>query len=232
MHRSTDEHLSWAKDAIELAQQSGEPAFTGRPSPHWFDCDQFRLLLRAAVGNVSVRQFLRELDGCTGSRVQTKIAAQFLRRPVADLNAAEAADLLAAAQAATKPPKARVLRPLGRDAVVSAGYAIAEGTFTEGEHAPTAEVPFPGRVLVGCVPLVGRAGQSRNSTLYMNRTKALAPCTGNAWHGQLDLSISGTALSVPVPVGPHYSIAINITSPMFRLTSDAKTPDCRPFRRR
>ena len=48
-----------------------------------------------------------------------------------------------------------------------------------------------------------------------------------AWHGQLDLSISGTALHVPVPAGPHYSVIVNITSPMFRLTSDGKTPDCR-----
>ena len=35
-------------------------------------------------------------------------------------------------------------------------------------------------------------------------------------------------LRVPVPAGPHYSIHVNITSPMFRLTSDGKTPDCSP----
>ena len=69
------------------------------------------------------------------------------------------------------------------------------------------------------------------STLYMNRTRAIAPCTGNAaWHGHLDLSISGTAFHVPVPAGPHYSVIVNITSPMFGLTSDGKTPDCRAFR--
>ena len=225
----TDEHLSWAMDACELAQQSGKPAFTGRPSPHWFDADQFRVLLRAAVGNPPVRQFLREFDGCTGSRVQTQIAAPFLRRHVADLNPAEAAALLTAAQAATKPPKPRILRPLGRDAVVSAGYAIAEGTFIEGEHAPTAEIPF----LVECWSDAFHPSEMPDSpvkcALYMNRTKALAPCAASAWHGQAELSISGTELSVPIPRGPHYSIAINITAPMFRLTSDAKTPDCSPF---
>ena len=137
-----EEHLAWAQDAIELARQSGQPAFTGRPSPHWLDLDHFRVLLRAAVGNISVRQFLGELDGCTGSRAQSRIAARFLRRSAASLDAAEAAELLTAAQAATKPPKPRALRPLGRHAVVTAGYAIAEGTFTEGEHAPHAEIPF------------------------------------------------------------------------------------------
>jgi hypothetical protein len=68
----TAEHLAWAHDAIELARQSGNPAFAGRPSPYWFDLDHFRVLLRTAVGNVSVRQFLGELDGCTGSRAQRR----------------------------------------------------------------------------------------------------------------------------------------------------------------
>ena len=224
-----EEHLAWAQDAIELARQSGQPAFTGRPSPHWLDLDHFRALLRAAVGNISVRQFLGELDGCTGSRAQTRIAIRFLRRAAAELDAAEAAILLNAAQAATKSPKPRALRPLGRAAVVAAGYAIAEGTFTEGAHAPHAKIPF----LVECWA-DGFSPEEQPDrliiTLHMNRTRAIAPCTGNAWHGQLELSISGTGLRVPVPAGPHYSVVVNITSPMFRLTSDGKQPDCRPFR--
>jgi hypothetical protein len=138
----TDEHLDWAQDAIELARQSGASAFTGRPSPHWLDADHFWMLLRAADGNPSVRRFLAELDGCTGSRVQTAIATPFLRRLAADLDAAEAATLLAAAQAATRPPKPRALGSLGRDTVVTGGYAIAEGVFAEGTHEPRAKVPF------------------------------------------------------------------------------------------
>jgi DNA topoisomerase VI subunit B len=223
-----DEHLSWAEDAIELARQSGAPAFTGNPSAHWLDLDHFRVLLRAAVGNVSVRQFLGSLDGCTGSRAQSRIAARFLRRSAADLDAVEAAELLAAVQAATKPPKPKTLRPLGRNAVVSAGYGISEGTFTEGEHAPRAEVPF----LVECWADAFFPHEREGSlavVLFMNRTPAIAPCTGNAWHGRLNASISGTPLNVRVPAGPRYSITINITSPMFRLTSDGKQPDCSPF---
>jgi DNA topoisomerase VI subunit B len=222
------EHLTWAQDAIELARQSGNPAFTGRPSPHWLDLDHFRVLLRAVVGNVSVRQFLGELDGCSGSRTQTRIAARFLRRPAASLDADEATELLAAAQAATKPPTPKALRPLGRDAVVAGGYAIAGGTFAEGEHVPHAAIPF----LVECWAdgfFPEEQADRLTSTVFMNRTRAIATCTGNAWHGQLDLSLSGTTLRVPVPAGPHYSITVNITSPMFRLTSDGKTPDCRPF---
>jgi hypothetical protein len=225
----TREHLAWAEDAIELARQSGKASFIGRPSSHWLDLNHFRVLLRAAVGDISVRQFLGELDGCTGSKAQSRIAARFLRRPAASLDATEAAELLAAAQSATKPPKPKALCPLGRDAVVSAGYAIAEGMFAEGEHAPRAKIPF----LVECWAdgFFPKEQEDRlTSGIYMNRTRALAPCTGSVWHGQLSLTLSGTAIRAQVPAGPHYRIVINITSPMFRLISDAKTPDCLPFR--
>jgi DNA topoisomerase VI subunit B len=225
----TKEHLSWAEDAIELARQSGAPAFSGRPSPHWLDLDHFRVLLRSAVGNLSVRQFLGKLDGCTSSPKQTKIAARFLRRPAASLDAAEVAELLAAAQAETKPPKPQVLCPLGKNAVVSDGYAIAEGMFTEGEHEPRSQIPF----LVECwvdafTPDEEAEGQS---ALFMNRTRAVVPCTRpDAWHGRLEVSISGTRVFAPVPSGPRYSITVAITSPMFRLVSDGKAPDVGPFR--
>jgi hypothetical protein len=106
-----EEHLEWAEDAIELAKHSGKPAFTGRPSPHWLDLDHFQVLLCSAVGNISVRQFLTELDGCTGSRVRSKIAAGFLNRLAASLSPDEATELLAAAQAEIKPPMAKSLCP-------------------------------------------------------------------------------------------------------------------------
>jgi DNA topoisomerase VI subunit B len=225
-----EEHLAWAQDAIELARQSGAPAFTGRPSAHWLDLNHFRVLLRAAVGNVSVRQFLGELDGCTGSRAQTKIAARFLRRSAASLDAAEAAELLAAAQAATKPPKSKTLCPLGKSAVIAGGYAIAEGTFTEGEHEPRAQVPFLVECWADAFSPEEEQAHGLTSALYMNRTRAIAPCHSNAWHGRLEMSVSGITPYVPVLAGPRYRVTVNITSPMFRFISDGKTPDCRPFR--
>jgi hypothetical protein len=228
----SEAHLSWGQDAIELAQQSSVPAFTGRPSPHWFDCDHFRVLLHAAIspaGGVSVRQFLSELDGCTGSKAQNRIAARFLRRTAASLDATEAAELLAAAQVATKPPRPTVLRPLGRNAAITAGYAIAEGQFTEGQHAPHAEIPF----LVECwvdAFFPHEQADRWSGALFMNRTRAVAPFTGGVWDDDLDVTISGTTINATVPAGPHYQLTINITSTMFRLTSDGKTPDARPFR--
>ncbi len=224
-----DEHLIWAKNAIELAQQSGQPAFTGRPSPHWLDLDHFRVLLKAAVGDISVRKFLSEFDSCTGSRAQSRIASGFLRRSAASLDEAEAAQLLAAAQAATKPPKPAVLRPLGRDAVITAGYAIASGSFVEGVHPPEAAIPF----LVECWAdaFVPEDQDDRlTCSLYMNRTQAVAPVSGGVWDDELRMTISGTTIDATVPAGPHYSITLNITSPMFRVLSDGKTPDARPFR--
>jgi hypothetical protein len=225
-----DRDLGWAEDAIELARQSGKAAFIGRPSTHWLDLDHFRTLLHAVVGNISVRQFLAKLDGCTGSKAQSRIAARFLRRATADLDAAEAAELLAAAQAATKPPNAKALRRLGRDAIVVAGYALAEGAFTEGAHAPYAQIPF----LVECWADAfhpREQPQSLIGSLFLNRTRvaAVAPFVGTAWHNRLDLAISGVAFQVEAPAGPHYSLTVAITAPTYRLTSDGKMPDCRVF---
>jgi len=110
------EDLRWAEDAIELAQQSGAPAFTGRPSFHWQDLDHLRVLLSSAPAGTSVRQFVAQFDGGAGSKAQSSIAAQFLRRDTIDLTEPEAAELLAAGQAATKPPEPRLLQALGRNA--------------------------------------------------------------------------------------------------------------------
>ena len=113
--------------------------------------------------------------------------------------------------------------------MVAAGYAIAEGTFTEGEHAPRAELQF----LVECWAdafCPDEQADRLTGALFMNRTRAVAPFTGGVWDDQLGITISGTTINVTVPAGPHYNVTFNITSPMFRLTSDGKTPDCRPFR--
>jgi DNA topoisomerase VI subunit B len=226
----TEDDLAWAQDAMELARQSGRPAFTGRPSAHWLDLDRFRKLLKTAEGNPSVRQFLAHLDGCTSSAAQSRIAARFLRRPADSLNADEAAQLLTAAQAATRPPKPMALCPLGREAVVTAGYAIAHGSFTEGRHAPRGIIHF----LVECwadAYLPDDQPDSLVASLFMNRTRAVVECTGQVWYARLNLEIGSTDIRhVPVPAGPHYSLTVAITSPMFPMTSDGKAPDCQPFR--
>jgi hypothetical protein len=67
------------------------------------------------------------------------------------------------------------------------------------------------------------------AAVYMNRTRALIPLGGSVRRGWLELTIGSTRIQVPVPDGPHYSLDIAITSPMFRLTSDGKQPDCAPF---
>jgi hypothetical protein len=224
----TPDDLTWAEDAIELASQSGRPAFTGKPSPHWLDHNHFRVLLQSA-GQLSVRAFLAQFDGLSGSKIQSEIAARFLRRTIDTLAASEAAQLLTACQGAARVPKAKTLCPLGRDAVIATGYAIAEGTVIEGAHPPRAHLPFLVEAWVDAFPPEERE-QTVSGALYMNRTRALTPFTGHAWHGRLDLTVSNTSVACMVPAGPRYEVTINITSPTFRLLSDGKTPDCRPFR--
>ena len=127
-----------------------------------------------------------------------------------------------------RPPKARALCPLGRDAVPCGGYAVAEGAFTEGAHEPRATIHF----IVETWANAYTANEQSNgltAAVYMNRTRALIPLVGSVWDGWLELTIGSTRIRVPVPQGPHYSLDIAITSPMFRLTSDGKQPDCTPF---
>jgi DNA topoisomerase VI subunit B len=174
----TEKDLGWAQDAIELAQQSGNPSFTGRPSPHTFDLDHFRGLLGSVVGNPSVRQFLDQFDGCSGSRVRSRIAAKLQRRSVTSLDAGEQAELLAAMRGATKPPKHEALRPLGRDAVVAAGCAKANASFTEGEHEPRAEIRYCVEAWAdGFDP--GEQEASLVASIFMNRTRALVSASGS-----------------------------------------------------
>ena len=79
--RFRKEHLAWAEDAVELAQQSGAPAFTGRPSPHWMDLDHFRVLLRSVVGNISVRQFLAQTAAPAAKRRARSLPRSFVVPP-------------------------------------------------------------------------------------------------------------------------------------------------------
>jgi hypothetical protein len=224
----TEDDCLWALDAIELAKQSGQPAFTGKPSLHWLDADHFHALTRAVMGDVTIRQFLAAFDGLAGSERQSQIAARFLRRPLGSLTAQDAAELLRAGQAATRAPQPKALRPLGRDAVIADGYALAEGHFTEGAHSPRATLPFLVEAWVDAHH--PRERSYSTLSLYMNRTVALAPTSGNTGHHYIHLTISNARVLAEIPEGPHYSIHINITSPAFRLLSDGKAPDCEPFR--
>jgi hypothetical protein len=227
--RFEQRHLAWALDAIELARRSDEPAFKRKPSVHWFDADTFLDLLMTADGNPNVREFLDRFDGCSGSAVRSEIAANFQRRGIKTITTREeAAALLAKAQALTTPLPAKALKPLGRDAIVCDGYALAEGCFTDGTHEPVAAIPFIVEAWVNAYdPKEGRphfAGR-----FYMNRTKALTRYEGEPQAGWLALDVGNASVLHDVPEGPHYAIDIAISSPYFIALNDGKEPDCHPF---
>ena len=123
-----------------------------------------------------------------------------------------------------------MLHPLGRDAVVTAGYAIASGSFVEGAHPPHAAIPFLVECWADAFQPEDQEEDRATCALFMNRTQAIAPVSSNTWEDQIGVMISGTSATATVPAGPHYSLTINITAPMFRMISDGKTPDARPFR--
>jgi hypothetical protein len=227
--RFEERHLAWALDAIELARRSGEPAFKRKPSAHWFDVDTFHDLLMTADGDPNVREFLDRFDGCSGSAVRSQIAANFQRRGIKSIKTREeAAALLTKAQALTTPLPAKVLRPLGRDAIVCDGYALTEGTFTDGTHEPKATIPFIVEAWVNAYdPKEDKphfAGR-----FYMNRTKALTRYDGTLMSGWLDLTVGNARVTPDAPDGPHYAVDVAISALYFIALNDGKEPDCRPF---
>jgi DNA topoisomerase VI subunit A len=228
-HSFTERDLTWAEDAIELAKRSGRPAFTGKPSLHWHDRDSFHVLLRSGTGgDFTVRKLLGSFDGCTGSKVQSEIAGAFLRRVPQSLNAEEAGQLLTAGQNATREPKATALQPLGRNAVIADAYAVAEGDFLEGEHEPHAKLKFLVEAWVDAeVP--DETGSSLTGSIFINRTRSPVTLCGHASDGLLQASIGHAWIYSKVPAGPHYSVTVAITSPMYRMVSDGKAPDMAPF---
>jgi hypothetical protein len=227
--RFEDKHLAWARDAIELARRSGEPAFKRKPSAHWFDVDTFHDLLMTADGNPNVRDFLNRFDGCSGSEVRSEIAANFQRRGVNTIKTrGEAAELLTKAQELTTALPAKALRPLGRDAIVCDGYAMMAGTFTDGSHEPKATIPFIVEAWVNAYdPQEDKPYFS--GRFYMNRTKALTRYDGILRSDWLDLTVGNVRMVVDIPDGPHYAVDIAITSPYFIALNDGKEPDCRLF---
>ena len=70
--------LLWAEDAIQMA--AGGVSYAGKPSPWWYDGDDFFELLQAA-GPRPVRDLIAHLDGCTGPKAG-KIAASFKAKPL------------------------------------------------------------------------------------------------------------------------------------------------------
>jgi hypothetical protein len=110
-----DDTLDWANAACDMASHG--TLYQGKSSPHWYDAAQFRELLYIAGGR-SVREFISQLDGCTGGKAGEIVdEANLDRVRCNEVTLHQARTLLVAARQATRPVQPKRLGAVGE------GYA-------------------------------------------------------------------------------------------------------------
>jgi hypothetical protein len=214
-----DYALSWARDAIEMA---GGSVYTGRTSPHWYDGDAFFDILQAT--DRLVREFIANLDGCSGAKAGN-VAAQFKGRACDSLSRGEAAQLLTLARNLSKPVRPERLGAIGpmlifRESIFT-GYASRKGSIAVGGRSPKADIPF--------VIEVWAKPACTTARMFINRT----PITGEfaTYFEKGEMTLWGCGLNdvVKVPNGKKLGVLINITTPYCPITTDGKEPDLSRF---
>ena len=100
----------------------GGERYGGKPSPHWYDADDFFDMLRAA-GKRPVREIVAALEGCSGTKAG-RITAAFKGMACTDLTRDQAMEVLKSARAATSPVPADRLGKVGKLPTLPQWYAI------------------------------------------------------------------------------------------------------------
>ena len=214
--------MIWAEMAIAMAGTGS--AYAGRPSPWWYDADAFFELLQGA-GDRPVREFIEQLDGCTGAKAG-KITKAHKGWSCRHLNRQQAVDLLIVARHEARQVSPQRIDALGRFRDY-AGYACQRGVTKIGGREPKAEIPF----VVDAWASAGRPERSKDSVgvaMYVNRTPAVASIEAWRTKGTIHIHGCGLAHQWDIPAGT-YDISINLTTPWCPVTTDGKQPDLSPF---
>ncbi|WP_345822906.1 hypothetical protein ABC766_32025 (plasmid) [Methylobacterium fujisawaense] len=216
--------LEWAQFAITMA--GGGEAYTGKPSPWWYDADAFWDLLQGA-GDRLLREFIERLDGCTGAKAG-RITKAFKGAPCRSLTRDQARELLTVARYEARPVSPARLGHVGRMNSSAISYAIQRGQATIGGREPKAEIPF---VIEAWATAERRdeGGDEIDVNMSVNRTPAVANI--EAWRSKGELVLSGCGLHHRCNrISPgRYSISVNLTTPWCPVTTDGKEPDLSPF---
>jgi hypothetical protein len=233
--------LVWARNAIAISENA-KSAYEGRPSPHWLDTEKLHEVLGyMCPAETTVRQYIEGLDGCSGGKAG-KIAAPFGKnRTCRSMTEADAAALLTALQAATRPVKRQVLGEVGRDAQPLDGttcYNRVYGSFRHGSVAPLAEIPF---IVEVWAEVRTRKGSESRIAVVANRTpivvnNEISITRDGLWHGNDSsrqappLVIDGAGMHRAIEVkGGDCGIAVHITSPLIPTLSMGKQPNLSVF---
>ena len=212
--------LAWARQAIAMARGS---AYTGRTSPHWYDGDAFFDILQAT--DRPVREFVANLDGCSGAKAGI-VAAPFKGRACNSLSRGEAAQLLTLARDLSKPVRPERLGAIGPMSIrgsVFTGYGCKKDSISVGGRSPKAVIPFVVEAWAAS------ADTSAAANMFVNRTPITGKFATHFEKGEMTLWGCGLANDVKVPRGKKFDVFVNITTPYCPITTDGKEPDLSLF---
>jgi hypothetical protein len=214
-----DDDLILARDAVAMATWSG-PSYRGKSSPHWYDADGFYELCQAS-GYRTVRSLLAEFfDGCSEPAAGKIAALVPAGIPARDLNRADAARILSAAQDRAKPVRAQRLGYTGNENLAALAYYRYPC-----EWKPNG-MRIPIVVEVWADPVDEDGDEFFH--VFINRTR-IATHTA-AWidkdgHSRM-LILHGCSMVADVKIGRKpFSVVVNVETPYVHLTNDGKTPD-------
>lgn len=200
----------------------GEPIYSRKTSPWWYDSDSFFELLKAA-GTRTVRDVMQDFEGCSGQAGE--IASQFRGRVASSLTYEEAEELLRLARSSCKtvPPGRLALLKNG----LSGSYAKEDGTLDQ----------EPGRGSLGAkLPFTVEAWCNRSCdeedylTVLVNRTPVTGVMQIERSKEKTAVTIFGCNLGHRFTVGRKpVDITINVQIPYMPITSNGKEPDLELF---
>jgi hypothetical protein len=215
--------FSWARLACDLAGHGS--TYRGGSSSYWYDAAQFHELLYAA-GSTPVREFIANLDGCTGGKAGEIVAEAGLVRVICtDVSRDQVRRLLTVARKNTRQVQPRRLGSIGPEANPSAAYACSFGTVQLGSAEPFAEIPF-------VIEAWGRRIEHDKTVLIVSVNRTPVSGSIHAARDGRDIDLFGCGLHHTIARAPkdeQFAIILNVTVPYMPITSDGKAPDLEPF---
>ncbi len=220
--------LEDAKAAIALAQTAG-PTYSRRPSPHWLDAGHlFETFATIEPVDLTVRQVIEQLDGCSGA-MAGKLAAPFGKgRTCRSMTEPEVADLLTAMQKRARAVKPRSLGPVGPAAFGERydGYTVVEEWLRVGAHKPYGLIPV---LIEAWANVRTRRGGYASLQIFCNRSPAVGGAEAVRVTGGGGLRLAGAGLSqwgdVVKVEGGDCRLIVAVTAPLIPTTSLGKAPD-------
>jgi hypothetical protein len=202
------EALQWARWAIKLSRHG--QSYAGKSSPWWYDPSQFHELLYAS-GTAPVREFVADLDGCTGAKAGEIVAAAGLARAICeDITRHQADRLLLMAHVNARKVNPDRLGYVGPEVWPDHAYARKTGFAAIAQNT---SVPY-------VVEVWAKPAEKTYLFACVNRTTVTGSI--NAARDKRDIDAYGCGLHHTIAKAPkdaQFFISLNITTPFMPITS-------------